>query len=131
VRRLFELLGLVDPGLGHPDEVLRFVRAERVLARSIRDDFLGNTETRVALYDGLAGLPLEFNDRFQQEFCVSPFLNKDEFVAASLSKFLVARKVPHNRAMHGTFLFEGLEDVLQKFVPRSLKELSNWLFERG
>ena len=128
--RLFELLGLAGPPLDRPEEDLRFLRAELVFRRSIHDDFLGHPETRIPLYDGLAGLPLDFCHRFQQEFGVSAFLDKDEFIAGLLSRFLVARELPHDRAVHGTFLFDGLEGVLQGLVPPSLTEFSRWFFGR-
>lgn len=131
VGRLFELLGLAHPGVRRPEKVLRFVRGERVLARSIRDDFLSTSETRVSLYDGIERLPLDFKDRFQQEFQVSPFFDKDGFAAALLSKFLISQEIPHDAEMHGTVVFQGLEQVLQDLVPQSLTEFSNWFFERG
>jgi hypothetical protein len=131
VGRLFDLLRLVDSGLGHPDQVLRFVRVERVLARTIRDDFLAVSETSVPIYDGIERLPLGFKDRFQREFGISPFLDKDGFACAVLSKFLASSETPHRADMHGTFVFHGLEQVLQGLVPQHLKAFSEWFFGRG
>ncbi len=130
IERLFDLLRLADPGSVRAGEGLRFIRAERVIGRSIRDDFLGRSETRVALYDGLADLPVDFLHRFQEEFDVSPFLDKEGFLTVLLSKFLTGREMSHNRALHGTTLFDGLDDVLEALIPRSLKEFSRWLLGR-
>jgi hypothetical protein len=128
--RFFDLLGLADAGLGCLDEGLHFVRAELVLSRSIREDFLTTSETRVSLYEGIERLPLDFKVRFQKEFRVSPFLDKDGFATALLSKFLVSQEIPHHREMYGTVVFEGLERVLQRLVPQDLKEFSKWFFEK-
>jgi hypothetical protein len=128
MERLIEILRLVDPDSGRSESLIRFVRGERVLTRSIRDDVLTTSETRVSLYDGIERLPFDFQDRFQQEFRISPFLDRDGFVCAVLSKFLVSRAIPHSVEMHGTMLFQGLEKVLQGLVPQPLQAFTEWFF---
>ena len=130
VGRLFGLMARVDPELARPASWLPFVRAELVLGRTLRDDFLSASETRVPVYDGIARLPLDFMDRFQQEFRVSPFLDKDGFATAMLSKFLASQEIPHLAEMFGTSVFQGLEPLLRALVPSGLTEFSRWFFGR-
>lgn len=128
IAKLFDLMERADPELVSPPSWLPFVRAELVLSRSIRDDFLAASEARVSVYDGIARLPLDFTDRFQQEFLVSPFLDKDGFATALLSKFLASQEIPHDAEMFGTSVFQGLEPLLRGLVPKSLAEFSKWFF---
>jgi hypothetical protein len=128
ITRLFDLAGGGGSGVGRPEDAVRFLRAECVLAKSIQDDFLGNSETRVALYEGLAGLPLDFVQRFQEEFGLSPVFDKEKFLTSLLAKFLAGRKLLHSEAMHGTFLFDGFEDVLREIVPPGLAGFADWFF---
>jgi hypothetical protein len=128
ITRLFDLLGVAGARPGRPGDAVRFLRAECVLAESIRDDFLGSSETRVALYDGLAGLPLDFVQRFQEEFGLSPVFDKEAFLTTLLAKFVAARELPHSEAMHGTLLFDGFEDVIREIVPQGLAAFEEWFF---
>jgi hypothetical protein len=34
--------------------------------------------------------------------------------------------MPHNRAMHGTFLFDDHDDLLRDMTPPSLADFSAW-----
>ncbi len=126
--RLFALIRIVDSGWEGQDDALRFFRGERVLARSIRDDFLTASDTRVPLYNGIERLPLGFKRLVQQEFTVSAFLDRDGFAGLVLSKFLASRAIPHRADMHGTDLFQGLEEELQGLVPEPLEAFSEWFF---
>jgi len=84
----------------------------------------------VSVYDGIERLPLDFKDRFQREFRVSSFLDRDGFATALLSKFLASQEIPHHPEMFGTIVFQGLEQVLGRLVPQSLTEFSKWFFGR-
>jgi hypothetical protein len=128
IERLSGLLDRAEPGWGSKEDMLRFMRAERVFERSIRDDLLSASETRVSLYDGMEGLPLELKERVQEEFGMSSFLDRDGFLCAVVSKFLVACEMRHPSGLHGTFVFQGMEKALQEIIPEHLKAFARWFF---
>ena len=131
IERFFELIHLAEPSPAPPVGLLPFLRAEWVLWKSLREDYLKNSETRIFLYDGLLALPSDFKVRFQSEFGVSPFFDRDEFIASLLAKFLACRAVPHDRRVLGTCLFEGLESTLEPLVHKRIEEFARWFFDRS
>ncbi len=129
--RFFGLLKIVDPALSRRGDALRFLRGEQVLSRSIQEDILTTSDARVFVYNGIERLPLRFKERVQEAFRISSFLDRDGFARLVLSKFLTSRATAHVPEMHGTDLFQGLEEALESLVPRPLEVFSKWFFSKG
>ncbi|MEW6440972.1 MAG: hypothetical protein AB1640_08565 [bacterium] len=128
IGRFFELARLGGVGASRLSGVLPFLRAEWVLWKSIKDHYLGSSEVRIFLYEGLLRLPFELKRRFQEEFGLSPFCDRDELVASLLSKLLAARGRPHDACIHGTGLFEAAREELGSLVHEELAAFAQWLF---
>ncbi len=130
IDRFLELIRLADPEGENPVEDVQFLQAELVLYKTIKDDYLELPETRIFLYNTLANVPPDFKDRFLEEFDISCFFDKEEFIASVLSKFLTLREIPHNPEVYATDLFEGLEPVFQTLIPQALADFSKWFFQK-
>lgn len=130
IERTAALIELAKPGFAGPVAFLPFLRALRVLERSIREDFLEtSSETRRFLYGRLEDLPAEFQARFGREFGVCPFTDRDAFLAALLARYLGARTIPHDRQAMGTWIFRGIEPILDSLVPAGIKRFVDWLLD--
>lgn len=130
IEKVATLMGLAKPDFTGPGAFLPFLRALRVLERTIREDYLETSaEIRRVLYGRLSALPAEFQARFGREFGLCPLGDRDGFLAALLARYLAARAIPHDREIAGTRIFEGLEPVLDTLVPAAIERFAAWLLD--